>query len=47
MKIEEMENNELFRYYAELRIEIDNKYNFKKQLEKEIEARFRDGRLSS
>lgn len=45
MKVEEMSNIELFRYYAELRIEIDNKYSFKKQLEKEIETRLRDGRL--
>lgn len=47
MKIEEMSNNELFRRYAELRIEIDNQYNFKKQMEKEIETRLRDGRLSN
>ena len=46
MEIREMSNNELFRRYAELRIEIDNKYSTKKQMEKELQDRLRDGRLS-
>lgn len=46
MEIREMSNNELFRRYAELRIEIDTNYSTKKQMEKEIEERLRDGRLS-
>lgn len=46
MQIEEMDNNELFRRYAELRIEIDTNYLTKKQFEKEIERRFREGKLS-
>lgn len=46
MEIREMSNNELFRRYAELRIEIDNQYSTKKQIEKEIQDRLRDGRLS-
>lgn len=45
MEIEEMDNNELFRRYAELRIEIDTNYSTKKQFEKEIERRFREGEL--
>lgn len=46
MEIKDMSNNELFRRYAELRIEIDNSYSIKKQMEKEIQDRLRDGRLS-
>lgn len=46
MEIHEMSNAELFRRYAELRIEIDNKYAIKKQMEKELEERLRDGRLT-
>lgn len=45
MEIKDMNNNELFRRYSELRIEIDMKYSEKKQLEKEMENRLRDGRL--
>lgn len=45
MEIKDMNNNELFRRYSELRIEIDTKYSEKKQLEKEMENRLRDGRL--
>lgn len=41
-----MSNNELFRRYAELRIEIDSQYSTKKQMEKEIQDRLRDGRLA-
>lgn len=46
MEIKEMSNNELFRRYAELRIEIDTNYSTKKQIEKEIQDRLRDGRLA-
>lgn len=46
MDIKDMSNNELFRRYAELRIEIDSQYNTKKQMEKEIQDRLRDGRLA-
>lgn len=46
MEIKEMSNNELFRRYAELRIEIDTNYSTKKQMEKEMEDRLRDGRLA-
>lgn len=46
MEIKDMSNNELFRRYSELRIEIDNKYSLKKQMEKEMQERLRDGRLS-
>lgn len=46
MEIKEMSNNELFRRYAELRIEIDTNYSIKKQMEKEMEDRLRDGRLA-
>lgn len=46
MQISEMSNNELFRRYAELRIEIDNNYLAKKQFEQEIERRFRKGELA-
>ena len=45
MEIKEMSNNELFRRYAELRIEIDTNYSTKKQMEKEMQDRLRDGRL--
>lgn len=47
MQIEEMSNNELFRRYAELRIEIDNQYATKKQFEEEIKKRLRNGDLSN
>ena len=40
-----MSNVELFRRYAELRIEIDSQYGTKKQMEKEMQERLRDGRL--
>lgn len=46
MEIKDMSNNELFRRYAELRIEIDTNYSTKKQMEKEMQERLRDGRLS-
>ena len=45
MEIKDMSNEELFRRYSALRIEIDNKYSEKKQLEKEMQDRFRDGKL--
>lgn len=41
-----MSNAELFRRYSELRIEIDNYYSTKKQIEKEMQDRLRDGRLA-
>jgi hypothetical protein len=46
MEIKDMSNNELFREYALLRIELETKYSTKKQLEKEITERLRDGRLA-
>lgn len=46
MEIKEMSNNRLLREYALLTIEMDTKYSTKKQLEKEIQDRLRDGRLA-
>lgn len=43
MQIKDMSNEELFRRYSALRIEIDTKYSEKKQLEKEMQDRFRNG----
>lgn len=40
-----MSNNTLFRYYIETDREIKNKLNEKKQLEKEINERFDEGKL--
>lgn len=46
MQIEEMDNEELIRRYAELLIEIDTKHLTKKEFEKEFKKRFREGNLS-
>lgn len=45
MEIKDMTNEELMRQYAGLLIEIDNKYQTKKEFEKEYKDRLRDGRI--
>lgn len=45
MEIKDMDNNELMRQYAGLLIEIDNKYQVKKEFEKEYKDRLKDGRI--
>lgn len=45
MEIKEMNNEELMRQYAGLLVEIDNKYQIKKEFEKEYKDRLREGRI--
>lgn len=45
MEIKEMSNEELMRQYAGLLIEIDSKYQTKKEFEKEYKDRLREGRI--
>lgn len=45
--IEEMSNEELLRRYSELLIEIETNYETKKQFEKEMKNRLRDGRAAN
>ena len=43
MDIKDMSNNELFRRYAELRIEIDNQYSTKSKWKKKYKIDFEMG----
>lgn len=44
--IQDFSNPELLRRYAELLIEIDNKYASKKEFEEELKKRLRNGGLT-
>lgn len=45
MEIKDMNNEELMRQYAGLLIEIDNKYQTKKEFENEYKNRLREGKI--
>lgn len=45
MEVKELSQEEFNRRYAELLIEIDNKYKVKKEFEEDLKRRLREGRL--
>ena len=46
MNIKDMNNEELVRNYSTLLIEIENKYQIKKEFEQEFKERLRRGELN-